>query len=203
MRYYVLAIAASAALAQSVSNTYMTDLNGRRVETDKVVTTDHQQTSVIQSINGRLVPMQQTEERVLRESGGTKVTEKIIRNYDRDGRLASTDRELIEESARPSGSTTHITRYQTDVNDRTKETERRTIDTEKQGSVVRTESKVERPTLNGSFQTVEKSSIVTQNSATGSQSDQTTYQLSSNGGYVVSARLITEKSKNGNRTTER
>jgi hypothetical protein len=202
VKYYVLAFSISAAVAQSVSTTYITDVNGHRVDAGSVVTNDSQRTEVLQNLNGQRVPLRQTDERVLRKDGNSTVTERTIRLYDRNGRLASTERELIEEQKRPSGSTTHVTTYRSDVNGGMKETERRTSETDTQGSVTKTQSVIERPSIYGSFQTVEKRSGVTQTTATGSQSDETVYQPSQNGGFNVSARQVTETTREGNRTTE-
>ena len=203
MKYYVFALTSVAALAQSVSSTYVTDINGRRVEVDSVVSKEHERTEILQNLNGKRSPLRQVDERVLRQDGNTKVTERIIRQYDRNGQLASTEKELIEEQTRPNGSTTHVTTYRTDVNGRLAEAEKRTTQTETEGSVVRTQSSTERPGVNGSFQTVEKSSAVTTNSPTGSQSDETVYQASQNGGFVMSARQVKETARNGNQTTEK
>jgi hypothetical protein len=203
VKYYVLTLAASVALAQSVTNTYITDLNGNRVEAERMVRSDDKQTRVMQSINGQMVPMVQTEEKVLRKQGSTTVRERIIRNYDRNGQLASTAREVIEETTRPGGSTSHVTHYETDVNGRTSETERRTTETDTQGPVTKTQSTVERLTLGGSFQPVEKKNTVMENKGSGSRSDETTYQRSTNGGFTVTSRLVTETEKSGNLTTEK
>src|SRR5262249_29639815 len=159
------------ALAQSVSTTYTSDINGRRAEADSVVSKDHQRTEVVENLNGRRIPLRQTDERVLRQDGSSKVTERVIRQFDRNGQLASTEREIVEEQSRGNGTTGHVTAYRTDVNGRMAEAERRTTETEKQGSVTRTQSSVDRPSLNGSFQTIEKRSAVTQESASGSQTD--------------------------------
>jgi hypothetical protein len=202
VKYYVLALAASTALAQSVTNTYATDLNGRRVETATTVATNGQRTEVTQNINGRRIPLEQTDEKVVRQDGTSKVIEKTVRKYDRSGQLVSTARQVIEEQTRPNGSTTHTTTYRSDVNGRMAEAERETTETQQQGSVTRMQSVVERPTVNGSFQAVEKREAVTQTSPTGSQQDQTFYQRSDNGGYVVTARQVKETTQSGNRTTE-
>ena len=50
-----------------------------------------------QSINGRTVPMEQVEERVLRNDASGKVTERIIRRYDPQGNALPPARETIEE----------------------------------------------------------------------------------------------------------
>ena len=54
-----------------------------------------------QSINGRTVPMEQVEERVLRNDASGKVTERIIRRYDPQGNPLPPARETIEERSGP------------------------------------------------------------------------------------------------------
>ena len=203
MKYYALILVASAALAQSLSKTYTTDLNGHRVETPQVASSDHTQTEITQNLNGRRVPLQQTEERVLRKEGNLTVTERIVRKFDANGQVALTDRQIIEAAKRPNGSTTHITTYRTDVNGREREAERQTTETETQGSVTKMQSSIDRPSLSGSFETVEKRSGVTETTPGGAREDQTIYQRSENGGYVVRAREVKESSHSGNQATEK
>lgn len=201
MKYYVLALIASAGMAQSVSNTYVTDLNGRRVESAASVASDHQHTEIVQSLNGRRVPLEQTDERVLRQEGNTKVTERIVRKYDQNGQLSSTTRQVIEEQAGAAGSTTRTTTYRSDANGTMSESERETAHSETQGAVTRTQSTIERPGLNGSLQAVEKRDEVTRTSPSGSEQDATTFQRSGNGDYVVTMRQMKETTRSGNRTT--
>jgi hypothetical protein len=203
MKYYVLAMAASVALAQSVTNTYIKDLNGQRVQAESVATGDHERTEITQNLNGRRIPMQQTDERVLKQDGNTKVVEKIVRKYDPNGKLASTDRLLIEEQTRPGGSTTRTTTYRTDVNGRMQEIQRETAEVESQGSGKKTETTIERPTINNSFQAVEKRVGVTETSGNTTHEDQTVYGRSENGGYVVTARKVKDSTRAGNQTTEK
>ena len=202
MKYYVFALTIAAAAGQSVSSTYITDLNGHRVEAEKVVAKDHDRTEVTQSLNGRRVPVEQTDERIVRQDSASRVVEKTIRRYDPNGQLATTERQVIEERSRPGGSTTHVTTYRSDVNGRMAEAERRTTETETQGSVVRSQSVIERP-ASGSFQPVQKISSVTQTSPSGSQSDETVYEASQNGGFVAISRLVKETARTGAKTTER
>jgi len=203
VKYYVLALGASLAVAQSVTNTYTTDINGRRAAGDSLVSSDHQRTEIMQNLNGRKIPLQETDERVLRKDGNSTLTERTIRKFDRNGQLASTERQMIEEQKRPSGSTTRVTTYQTDVNGRSAETEHRTTETETQGAITRTQSVVERPTVNGSFAPVEKRSGVAEKLASGTREEETTYQNSENGGYVVRARQVRETTESGGQTTEK
>src|SRR5258706_4814923 len=107
MKYSVLFVfAGGLLLAQSSSTSYLTDLNGRRVEAIATVATKAapgttETTELLRSVNGREVPLEQVETRVIRDDAGGKVVEKIVRRYDQTGRLASTERELTEEEKRP------------------------------------------------------------------------------------------------------
>src|SRR5215472_154144 len=113
-----------------------------------MVSTDHTQTVLTRSINGRQIPLEQTESRVLSQSANGSVTERIVRRYDRNGQLTSTERTVTELQNRPGGSTAKSTTYTTDLNGVLRETERKTVDTEKQGDTARTETVVERPVIN-------------------------------------------------------
>jgi len=203
VKYYVLALTGSFAIAQSVTATYTTDINGNRVQGPSVVASNGERTEVFRNLNGVRVPLQQTDERILRKDGNSTVTERIVRKYDPNGALTGTERQVIEERSRPNGSTTRTTIYRADVNGNMAEAERQTTETEKSGSVTRSQVVTERPTLNGSFDAVEKRSIVKEESGSGSRVDETIYQRSENGGYVVRAREVREKSRTGNQTTER
>jgi hypothetical protein len=203
VKYYVFAMSASLALAQSVTNSYTTDVNGNRVAGSSVVATDGGRTEVFQNLNGQRIPLQQTDERVLRRDGNLTVSERIVRKYDRNGALTGTERQLVEEQKRPGGSTTHVTTYRSDVNGKMTEAEHQTTEIDKQGSVTRTQTVTERPSLNGSFNPVEKRSSVLEESGRGSHEDETIYQRSDNGGYVIRAREVKDTSRAGNKTTEK
>ena len=78
-------------LAQA-ANTYTTtttDVNGNRVAGPVISETRSKTASDItersQSINGRLVPRERIEERVVRDDASGKVTERITRPYDQTG----------------------------------------------------------------------------------------------------------------------
>ena len=61
-------------------------------------TTDGVVTDLRQSINGREVPLSQTEEKVLSKNGNTTVTERIVRHYGANGQIVQTDRVVTEET---------------------------------------------------------------------------------------------------------
>src|SRR5258708_22172228 len=131
---------ASVSFAQSSSTSYLTDINGRRVEgvsntTAVVGIKDVEKTELLRSINGREVPLEQVEQKVLREDSSGRTVEKIRRRFDGTGRLSSTEREVTEEQRRSDGSgTSRSVVYRNDVNGNSVEAERRVTETRVQGS---------------------------------------------------------------------
>src|SRR5581483_1623948 len=154
------------ACAQSSYTTSTEDVNGNRVQlgpssstsrNDNTTTT----TQTMRSINGRTVPVEQVEERVLRDDANGKTVERTVRRYDETGNPAGVRRTVIEqENHAGGGSTTHSTTYAADINGRMAVTERSTTETQVSGSTVTADTLVERPTINGSLETVEKQNVV-------------------------------------------
>ena len=69
---------------------------------------------------------------------------------------------LIEENKLPGGgSTVRETTYRSDVNGGSAEAERKTTETRVSGSTTTASTVIDRPSLSGSFETVEKRSAVT------------------------------------------
>ena len=206
MKYYVkwsvMALACGCALAQSTTSTYTTDLNGRRVEAATVVSTDGERTDITRNLNGREIPLEQTERHVLRKDASGSVTETIVRRYDRNGQLVSTEKIVAEEQNRPGGSTSHSTTYRTDLNGRMQEAERKTVETLTQGAVTNTQTVIERPTIGGGLQTVEKRTAATQKTDDTSHTDETVYRRDGNGAYQVAERTVADAKRSGNQTTE-
>jgi hypothetical protein len=197
VKYYSLLAVCAAALAQSTTTTFT---SGETATT--TVSTDHTQTVLTRSINGREIPLEKTETRLLSKSENGSVIETIVRRYDRNGQLTSTERTVSEVRNRPNGLTTKSTTYTTDINGVLRETERRTIDTEKQGDTARTETVIERPVINGGLQTVEKRSAVIENRAEATHQDETVYRRGSNGDFSVALRKIADTTRKDNTTTE-
>lgn len=171
MKYWVsLFLPATFALAQSAVTVYTTDLSGHRVPDAKITSTEPgQRTFLSQSLNGRQVPLQATEARVLSEGPGGRVTETITRRYDADGKLLETERVVAEEQKGAGGqSSIKATVYRSDLHGRMIEAERRAIETVTQGSTTVSDVIVNRPTLNGTFEATEKRKVtkVTEGSVT-------------------------------------
>lgn len=202
MKYYVLLFTAAIAGAQSVSSTYTTDVNGRSVAGDSFVTKDGKHTETTQSINGKKVPLEQSDERVISQSATGRVTEKIIRKFDPDGHLASTERVVTEEQTRPSGSVVNMTTFRSDVNGGMHQDERKVVETNKHGATTDTNIVIDRPTVNG-FGTVEKRAVVSETSGDTTHSDEVVYRASQNGGFFPAVRKVTDTTASANKTVEK
>jgi hypothetical protein len=202
VKYYAFLFAVTLAGAQSVSSTYTTDINGRPVAGDGVVSNDGKHTETRQSINGRTVPLEQSDERVLSETPSGRVTEKIVRKFDPDGHLISTERVLTEEQKRPTGSVVNTTTFRSDINGAMHQEERKLVETDKHGATTDTNTVIERPTLNG-FETVEKRAEVSQTSGDTTHSDETVYRISQSGGFHPAIRKVTDITQSGAQTVEK
>jgi hypothetical protein len=193
--------------AQSVTNSYTTDINGRRVEGPSVVATDGERTQITRSINGRQVPMEQTVERVISDGPSGRVVERVTKRFDPNGQNAATERVVIEQQKTGNGLHERQTVYYGDASGQMREIERRVTDTKTQGSVTNSQTDVARPGVDGSFQTVEKRSAVAETSggdANGvTRSDQTVYRRSGNGDFYPAVRDVSEVTKNGSQVTEK
>jgi hypothetical protein len=161
-----LLLCAAVALAAGQSNTakYQVDINGRRVElTSSGVSAGGVHTERLQSINGRPVPVEQVEEKVIREGPGGRVVERLVRKYEQTGRLNYTERTVIEEEKLAGGgSNVRETTYRSDINGAMREAERRFTETRVAGGVTTTETAVSRPNINGGFETSERRTKVSE-----------------------------------------
>jgi hypothetical protein len=164
--FLFIAVAAGVGLGQSSSNTLITDLNGQSVVSSSSVTTatgnDLTQTKMTRSLNGSAVPLEQIEERVLRQDSNGKVSERIVRRYNPNGQLASTERVVSEEQHGADGSSTvNSTTFRTDLDGHEQQTEKRVAQTRTDGGTITTETSIQQPSINGTFDTTEKRTSVT------------------------------------------
>jgi hypothetical protein len=187
-------VAGACALAQSTtSTTYTADLmNGGYTPSVTFTSSDHSQTQIVQSLNGRQVPLEQHEERVLsRAADGTVISEAIVHRYDPTGQLASTERIVTEQRKTPDGgSSVRSTTYQTNVNGDQQQVERRTVDTHVTGSTTAVNTVVDRPGLDGSFQTEEKRSEITEGAAAKQTTTESVYRRDAGVGFAEMERKV-------------
>jgi hypothetical protein len=189
--------------AQSVATTSNVDINGHRVDDFSVATAKNgEKTELSETINGRLVPREQTETRVLSETATEKVTESFDRRYSQQGQLISTERVLTTERKMPGGaSSAEATVYRSDINGVMQEAERRTIETRPQGAgTMASDVTIARPSANGGFEKVEERKTVKFEDPKRTREEQTVYQKSTNGDFVERRRTLAESEKSGDRT---
>lgn len=207
MKYWTVIALSAAAFAQQSSQTYIPDINGRRSEGANVSASRGaggiEKTERLRSINGRTVPLEQVEERVIRDDASGKVVERTIRRFDPTGRPAQTERAVIEEQKRPDGSgTRRETVYRSDLNGRLEPAERSVTESRKQGSQTIHETLVERPGVAGSFRPAEKRSVVEDETSGGKRENSTVYRVSQNGDFYQALRQVREQRKSGDSTVE-
>jgi hypothetical protein len=179
--------------AQSTSTVYQRDVNGRRTAL-RSSSQDAKggRTELFRSVNGRQVPLEQSSETVLREGPGAKVTERIVRKFDREGRPALTERVVIEETPSPGGgSVVKETVFRSTLNGAMQEAERRTRETRVQGQTETTDVTIERPSPSSGFETVERRRIVATGPAENRQSTETVQRPDGNGAFRDMIREVT------------
>jgi hypothetical protein len=151
-------------------------------------------TEKTQSLNGRTVPLERTEQRVLRDDGHTRVVEKYIRRYDPNGNLAGSEKVLIEEEKRADGaSSTRTTVYRGDVNGNMALSERSRSESRKQGDRVNTAETVERPSINGSLEVAEKRDVAVQKTPEGELTNTQVFRRGENGGFIEASQQVSER----------
>lgn len=191
MRVLLLALLAAAppAAAQTSSRTYVYDFEGRRAPWTGSTAGDRRATTTGRDLNGREGKIEEVEEKVVKNEGGVKVVERLIRRYDPNGRPLPPEKEVVETTERPGGVvTTATTVYRADLNGRLQAAERVVADSRKQGEVTNTETRVERLSINGSFQTVERRVAQVREGEKRSEADEVSYLPDPNGKFVEAYR---------------
>ncbi len=188
---------------QSQSSTYTYDVNGHPVKGISTSATRaagrKTMTQRMQSINGRSVPLESVEEKVISQGPNGRVIERIIRRYDQNGNPTPPEKIRIEESASGGKKVVKKTVYRADINGRFAVAEKSTTVATQQGNVIRANTSVERPTLNGSMDVVEKQVVVTTKQNNGSRSDVTIYRRNGGDRFRPAVQEVKETVKQGNK----
>jgi hypothetical protein len=121
--------------------------------------------------------------------------------YTQDGRLASTEKQIEEERKFDGGSTLKTTSFETDLNGGQHETEHRTVETRVQGTTTTVATVVDRASLNGAGQVVEKKDTVIEATASGARVNESVYRPNPEGRLVETLRQVSTETKSGNLTT--
>lgn len=206
MRKFSVVMAVSLPLAAwqtSVSTTYTRDVNGQSIPgaiySSSKDNGNSASTEYMMSVNGRKVPLESTEERVVRQDSAGSVVERVIRRYDPNGNPGPVERQKIETRNNPDGSVSSTTNvYRSDLNGRLELAERIVAEGSKAGVTVTTNTVVERPTLNGSVQVEERRVRTETTDPAGTKSDTMTYRKDPSGRFVEALRVIADaKDQNG------
>ncbi len=197
MRLVCLSMILAAVLAAQDDSVYRpteVDFNGNRVSAGpEIVSSGSGSSEVVQSINGRKVPLQKVEERVLRDDPSGKVTERIIHRYDLTGNPLPAEKLVTEETKGAGGSSTIITTKSTgDLNGQMEVKERSTTHVQDSNTAKTSETLIERPTVNGAFQTVEKNETTVAKHPDGYEAASITYRLDPAGNLYPATRRVTD-----------
>lgn len=193
------------AWAQNDTTLYRTDLNGHRVAEEafdtSLVPDGHATRELSRSVNGRVVPLEKTEQTVTK-AGNKTTTETIIKRYDPTGELIMTQRVVSEKETQPNGSSTETAKtFASDFSGTLKEMERRTVNTTVQGGLTTKQTEIDQPGLDGSFQVAEKRSSESQKSGDRTDTKETVYRRSQNGDMAPALQEVVTETKTGATTT--
>ena len=192
----------------SVTTTTAVDINGHRVADGPEVIHSKsdgrsEKTEILQSVNGRTVPIERVEERVVRDDSSGRIVERLIRRYDQTGAPTAPAKEVIHEQKRPDGSSMkQVSTYRGDINGGMQLIEKSTTEVQTSGSTESAETVVQRPTVNGSLETVEKQSSIKMKQPAGYTEDKTTYRRDGNGSFRAAVRETTEHSEQGQQASD-
>lgn len=193
---------------QTVVSSGTFDINGRRVEGASSLVNQTpgsaDRIEMVRSVNGRTVPVESVEDKVVSELGGVKIIERVVKRYDANGRPGPPERVHIEERKNADGSVNSATSVmRADLNGNYALAERTVTDSKKSGDTTNSNTVVERPTLNGSLEVVERKEVVKRETADGSVSQSSSVsRRDTNGRFGEAARQVLEKTVAGGRTVE-
>jgi hypothetical protein len=152
----LLALSAACAQQSNIS-TQTYDINGRPVSGVSSIRSGNSSSKVTRDSNGRAVPIESVEDRVISDTGGVKIVERIVKRYDPNGNPGPPERVRIEEHKESDGTVRTLTTVSRgDVNGAFRVAERATTVTRSTGDRTESTTSIERPTLNGSMDLVEK-----------------------------------------------
>ena len=198
----LLSVFAACAQQSSIS-TQTYDINGRPVSGVSSMQSGNSRSQVTRDSNGRKVPIETAEERLISDSGGVKILERIIKRYDPNGNPGPPERIRIEEYKESGGAIRTVTTVSRgDINGALQVAERATTITRSSGPRTESTTSLERPTLNGSMDLVEKNdrTIVTAGAKT--TENITTLRRDTNGKLSESAKMTREAVTSNGLTNE-
>lgn len=203
MKCLVWLLASCAWAQQSAISSRTYDINGRPVEGVRSLQSNGSRSQITRDANGRIVPVETVEERVVSESGPTKVIERTIRRYDPNGVPGPPERVRIEETKEPDGTIRSLsTVSRGDINGSFQLVERSTKITRTVGNRVESSTAIERPTLNGSMDLVEKNEQTVVTSGPKTSENVTVFRRDPNGRMAEFAKKTREAVSSGGQVVE-
>ena len=189
-QYALLLLMVPATLAaQSTTKVYGTDINGNRILVGERSAGEGSKTEKIETLNGRRVPVETVDEKVIEKSGGRTVIERTITRRSLDGSPLPPEKIRVEESKDESGhTTTSTTVWRGDINGRMAVTEREITESDKSGDRVQTDTRIERPGVNGSLVLSERRTAVESGNKTANQREEVIYSPNTNGQFVATGK---------------
>ena len=161
---------------------------------------DHRPQSEWTQCAGRIRRGARREQQRRRQGSGRR----LVRHYDANGIPGPPDKVHIEERKNADGSGTIATTVlRSDINGNYALTERSNTDVRKSGDTTRSTTSIERPTLNGSLDMVEKREETRRETPSGDvTANATTYQRDANGRLYEAAREDVSQIKKNNSVEE-
>jgi hypothetical protein len=198
---------AGAQTGSSRASTYTHDISGNRVEDSRSTATKQggvvYSSQTVETINGRRRPTEEVTERLVQESGGVRILERLVKRYDQNGTPGSPEKQVIEERRAADGSsTTNTTVYRGDLNGRMALAERSITQERRSGTQISSETTLERPTLNGSLQVAERRSLIGTETPNRTDTDVTTYRPDVSGRFVPTQREVSRTVVEAGQTKE-
>ena len=208
MRFFPFFVAMGVAVAQEARtlDVYKYDANGQRTPVNGFTAVSgagaSAKSETTRNVNGRTVPIEQTEEKILSESPSGRTIERIVKINDESGRPVRTEKMLIEEQKRSDGGVHVVTStYRSNVNGQMDLAEKSVMDSSKSGNTISSETITQRKTINGSFDMVERRATVVKATEKTTEADSTVYRPDLNGSLKAQEREIvkTEATPTGSR----
>ena len=203
MRDLVLCLAVAVLAAGQTIDTYTYNGTGERVRGPASDVSGDSRTEWSQSINGRRVPVEQVEQRIIRSDEQTKVIERLIRHFDPNGNPAGTER-VVEERTMlaDGGSTLKATTYRKDLSGNMQVAERSVTEAHKSATTQTADVVIERPAIDGSLQVAEKRVTAQEKSPAGDVQSTSVYRRDDSGRFYEAVKETMERRKSGGETVE-
>ena len=204
----VFAVAGLSFAQQTVVSSGTFDVNGRRVEGASSLVNQApgsaERIETVRSVNGRNVPVESVEDKIVSDIGGVKIIERMVKLYDANGRPGPPDKVHIEERKNADGSVNTATSVmRADLNGNYALAERTVTAAKKSGDTTNSNTVVERPTVNGLLEVVERKEVVRRETADGGMSQNSSVsRRDTNGRFGEAAKQVLEKTVSGGQTVE-